>query len=160
LRPLPRLRPAWLAAADDGNPELRLALALAGQHGSRADDPVRVHWISLDAKHPGRFLATSESLVKTPRQVCTGTHCTSDCIALVDRRIVEASEGLLPLIPVPGTAGRLSDIALFLSSRTDDERLLGLSRALMALDWQRLGRLGVLFTAPGSRDLPPAAYGI
>ena len=54
LSPLPSLDPAWLDAAQDGSPELRLAAALAAQDVSLRHKNgevflgLRAHWMPLD----------------------------------------------------------------------------------------------------------------
>src|SRR5690606_14658166 len=52
--PIPRLRPEWIACADDGSAEFRLAVACALQTGSLdkqgkpvPDEGVRRHWLTL-----------------------------------------------------------------------------------------------------------------
>jgi CRISPR-associated protein Csx17 len=75
LSPIPPLSPAWLGACDEGRPELRLALALAGagrfEAGQRVDH-VRCHWLPLDPRQPRRFHARERRLADDPRVVCGG----------------------------------------------------------------------------------------
>lgn len=140
LSPLPKLSNGWLAAANDDSAELRLALALASQHGSadsRLTDSIRRHFLPLDEKQR-RF---SESLARTADAVCTGDDLQTVCLALVRRRIVEAGkENLahLPLVPVRGAEASLEDLARLLAGQLDEVRILKLARPLMALDWQEL----------------------
>jgi CRISPR-associated protein Csx17 len=150
----------FAAAAD--SPELRLALALAGAHGTRRTDgaaaenrlvwhranPVRRHFLPLE--HPGerpptswrprRFAAAGEKLAADPSVVCTTGDFERDAISLVQRRIVEAHHSLrdfLPLAPVPGTEASLADLHDFLSGRLNTAEILPLARPLMALEWAR-----------------------
>jgi CRISPR-associated protein Csx17 len=149
LYPLPRLSCGWLAAANDGSPELRLALALASQHGSTdhrfMEDSIRRHFLPLNRKTQDkvrqRFLLDSsgESLARTAEVVCTGDDLQTVCLALVRRRIVEArQESLshLPLVSVRGAEASLDDLALLLAGQLDEARILNLARPLMALDWR------------------------
>jgi CRISPR-associated protein Csx17 len=139
LPPLPKLSSSgWLAAANDDSAELRLALALASQHGSadsRLTDSIRRHFLPLDEKQR-RF---SESLAKTADVVCTGDDLQTVCLALVRRCVVKAGqEGVshLPLMPVRGAEASLDDLALLLGGKLDEARILNLARPLMALDWR------------------------
>ncbi|NIA21573.1 MAG: type I-U CRISPR-associated protein Csx17, partial [Anaerolineaceae bacterium] len=152
LQPLPELGTAWLAAANDGSAELRLALALASQHGA-ADgyptDSIRRHFLPLD-KGQRRFLVANESLVNTADIVCTADDLQTVCIALVRRRIVEAGQrGLshLPLMPVKGAGAPLEDMVRLMAGELDEMRILSLARPLMALDWRK-------FHAPWERARP------
>lgn len=147
LAPIPRLGPRWIVAADDGGPELRLALALAlaagsWQRGARRD-PVRHHWLPLQ---PGgeRFLTTGgdkPALRADVRVVATGRDAVGDLIAIVQRRLIEADSGAgrsLPLVGKPGTEARAVDIEAFVSGQVDADRVCGLARALAATHVTRL----------------------
>lgn len=62
-----------------------------------------------------------------------------DLIALVERRIVEASQRgnrTLPLVAARGAGARLDDLARFLTGDVDAERTASLGRALMAVAWE------------------------
>lgn len=145
LRPLPRLRPGWLRAADDGSAELRLALAFASQHGIEEDGPldwshpIRRHFLPLD-RTGRRFAVQGETLASSPEVVCQGEDFETVGLSVLRRRIVEAGqEGLpqLPLVGVPGAEVSLQEIALFLAGDLDERKILDLARPLMALDWRR-----------------------
>jgi CRISPR-associated protein Csx17 len=136
LRIVSNLNSGWLEAADDGSPEFRLALALAAQFG------VRRHWLPLDKG--GRNLAKLDDgqFAKSPSVVCFGRDLVSDCIALVNRRIVEAGqkgERLIDLWPMnPFFAARQGDLNLFLAGVLSQEKILGLAQAFMMLDPRQL----------------------
>jgi CRISPR-associated protein Csx17 len=130
--PAPRLRPEWVQAADDGSAELRLALALALQvDDSNRDtnrDGVRRHWLTLEK---GRYKDARSG------RVINGRSGIDDAIALVSRRLIEASargERRLPLEPGCGVAASRHDLARLLAGQVDLDRCLALARALMALD--------------------------
>lgn len=169
LRPLPRLSARWLAAANDGRAELRLALALAGQHGPSPQDhapdlvdPVRRHFLPLD-RTGERFEIQEDALAAPADLVCKGGSLEAVAIALVGRRIMEAGRrGLphLPLVPVPGTEARVADIAAFLAGDVDDAAVLGLARPLMALDWRRFALPPGWRRAPAGEAGEVALYGI
>lgn len=147
LRPIPPLSLGWVAAVDDGSPEVHLALALAnagrsphlatpGLKGRRERDPIRRHWLPLDKT--GRAFATSErGLRQDPGVVCAGRDPLGDLLALVSRRIVEAKQrglGAPSLAATRGWTARLGDLAAFVSGEVDVTRCMGLARAFMALD--------------------------
>jgi CRISPR-associated protein Csx17 len=134
--PVPRLRPEWVTAADDGTPEFRLALACALQL-----DPVRRHWLPLGK--PGRFATADsggKSLQTGPEVIMQGRDGVSDAIALVSRRLLEAAqrgERRLPLTPAYRAVSTPPDLADLVAGSVDLNRTLALARALMALDGRR-----------------------
>ena len=146
-QPVPRLRPEWVAASYDGTAVFRLALAFALQaRGFRREtgtpiDPIRRHWLPLARKQPWRFATTGQGagtkLDVQPDVVMYGRRGLDDAIALVERRLVEASqrEGRhLPLKAAPRAATGIADLAALLAGGVDLDRTLTLARALMALD--------------------------
>ena len=146
-QPVPRLRPEWVTASDDGTPEFRLALAFALQarsfHLEQAApvDPVRRHWLPLDRESPWRFSTTGTGstarLDISPEVVMRGRRGLDDAVALVERRVVEASQRgsrHLPLKAAPNAAAGIAGLASLLSGGVDLDRTLTLARALMALD--------------------------
>ncbi len=156
IGPCPALTPGWLGAAADDSPEWRLAVALgsaaAEYHRGRPIDPVRAHCLPLGK--PGRYATTAEKrLVNDPRVVVSGRDAISDLVALVERRLVEAAqrgERHLPLTAARGAGARSADLAALLLGTVDLERVLSLSRALMAMRWCD----AVLPEVPGVRGSP------
>lgn len=144
--PCPTLSPGWLNAATDDSPEWRLAISLGsaarGYRDGRPIDSVRAHALPIDPKKGWRYaVGADKRLVNDPRVVITGRDALSDLIALVERRLVEASQRgsrALPLVSSYGAGARLDDLARFLAGEVDAERVLALGRALMALDWRRV----------------------
>lgn len=144
LRPLPPLGPGWLRAADDGSPELRLALALAGAGAARGPDgrpfdAIRHHWMPLDTR--GGFRTAEGGLQRDPRVVMTGRAPLADLCGLVERRLIEAerdSRRILPIQAGPGRGASIADLMALIDGRVDLARTLDLARALAALDWGRL----------------------
>ena len=175
-QPVPPLRPEWVTASYDGTPEFRLALAFALQarsfHPERATpvDPVRRHWLPLDRKSPRRFSTTGAGsmarLDVSPEVVMGGRRALDDAIALVERRLVEASQRgsrHVPLEAAPHAAAAIADLASLLSGGVNLDRALTLARALMALDrkaWARRYTSMELPSAPGrpNRDGPDDAW--
>ena len=146
-QPVPRLRPEWVAATYDGTPEARLAVDFALQaRGFRRQegtpiDPVRRHWLPLDRKQPWRFATTgtgaSTRLNAQPEVVMHGRRGVDDAVALVERRLVEASQRgdrHLLLKAAPRAAACTADLVALLSGGVDMDRTLAMARVLMALD--------------------------
>lgn len=126
--PLPPLRPEWVSAADDGSAEWRLAVAFALQAaGFRRNDeipidPVRRHWVAAKNQETAA--------------VMQGRRGADDAIALVRRRLVEATQrGLrrLPLMPARQAATRLADLAALTAGEVDLDHTLSCARVLMAV---------------------------
>jgi CRISPR-associated protein Csx17 len=121
--PIPKLRPDWVPAADDGSAEFRLAVAFALQWDERPFGNIRRHWI------PGKNDGTSA--------VIKGRNGIDDAIALVKRRLIEASQNgqrRLTLKPQIRASAAPNDITKLLAGSVDIDRTLALARALMALD--------------------------
>ncbi|MEQ8768683.1 MAG: type I-U CRISPR-associated protein Csx17 [Planctomycetota bacterium] len=157
--PCPTLSPGWLDAAADDSPEWRLAVSLgsaarAYKHG-RPIDPVRAHTLPLDPKKQWSYaIGTDKRLIHDPRVVMTGRDPLSDLVALVERRLVEASQRgsrTLPLVARYGAGARLDDLARFLAGEVDVERVVALGRALMAIDWKRVRLSPVRVDSRGDR---------
>ncbi len=154
LSPLPSLRRGWIAAADDGSTELRLALALASQdvalrdRGKAIIANLRSHWLPLDRARgvryaqaqrlSARFATDSNGLANDPDVVCLSDDLERDCIALVRRRVqiapTLAARGL-GLFGARGAEAPLADVMAFLAEDVDDARVLALARAFMAVEW-------------------------
>ena len=146
--PIPPLSPAWLAACDDGTAVWRLAVALgsaaAGYERQRAIDPVRHHWLPLK-RGARRFDEREKRLANDPRVVITGRDPVGDCIALVERRLVEAAAAgrrRLPLVTVPGYEAEPADLAQLVSGGVDLARVVALARALMPVRWSHVPASG------------------
>lgn len=118
---IPKLRPQWALAAEDGSSEFRLALAFAMQRD------VRRHWLS---REKGKFVDG-----RTDR-VMQGRGGIEDAIAVVERRLIEGSQRgsrSLPLLGVGVFASRF-DLTRLLAGGVDVDSCLRLARALMAID--------------------------
>jgi len=151
--PIPLLSAGWLLAADDGSSEFRLALSFALQvsagNNSRAEqvDGVRRHWLPLVAARVPRFAVSGDTqhprLDMRPEVVLDGRDGIGDAIALVTRRLFEASQKgqrAFPLVPAPGAATSPADVMDWISGEVDANRTLELGRALMAIDRRAMSR--------------------
>lgn len=166
--PVPSLRPEWVPAASDGSPEFRLSLALALQAGGfsrktrHPADSVRKHWLPMER---GRFMATGAGsqarLHVGPEVIMRGRRGLDDAIALVERRLIEASqrgERRLPLVAAYRAAAHPADLAALLAGAVDLDRTLALARALMALDPQRWAMHPVPPASPVGGGQPDDAW--
>lgn len=142
--PCPMLSPAWLEVAADDSPEWRLALSLGSAARGYDEqgcpfDSVRAHALPIDPKKREKYaVGADKRLINDPRVVMKGRDPLGDLIALLERRIVEASQRgsrRIPLVARVGAGARLDDLARFLAGEVDAERVVSLGRALMALDW-------------------------
>ena len=146
-KPVPPLRPEWVAASDDGSAEFRLAIALALQasdfHRERGTpiDPIRRHWLPLESQRQARFAITGSGagarLDVRPEVVMHGRHGLDDAIALIQRRMVEASQqGRRHLLLKAAARANacITDLTELLAGNVDLDCTLAMGRALMALD--------------------------
>ncbi|WP_321491792.1 type I-U CRISPR-associated protein Csx17 [uncultured Desulfobacter sp.] len=133
------LSPGWIAASDDGSPEFRLSVALACQYR------IRRHWLPLN-----KFGRLDDA--GAPSVVCHGRNLIADCIAFINRRLIEssarASRAFDQTPARQNLCADLRDIAVFLQGGTDHHRLLRLARAFMALDIKALGEKDTPLSRP------------
>lgn len=159
---MPPLSHGWLDVTHDGTAEWRLACALAsGAADYRAGVPrdgVRRHWLPLEGS---RYAIREDRLIADPGVVANGRDSVSDFIAVVIRRLVEASqqgERQLPLQAAPGYGARPEDLVKWLSSAVDDAKVAGLARAFMAVRWRTVPSQAVTRTAVVDRQWPEEAW--
>ena len=173
LRPPPVLSSEWVHAADDGSSEFRVAtalagLGLAGQRAGgamsvatgRSDDatsaqespkapPMASHFAPIDVVGyvSNRRPVWSTSTI-SPNVVWGTGNLVTNMIAVLDRRLVEATIRSLPDKPFAGAAhARLADVAAFLSGNFDDSRCAAL---LAGLIWVSSAHPRMNTTAPVS----------
>jgi CRISPR-associated protein Csx17 len=154
--PIPRLRPEWIRAADDGSAELRLGVAFALQCGEARGGPrrdgIRRHWLTLEK---GRYQADGSD------RVIQGRNGVEDAIALLTRRLIEAcqrGERRLPLEAGRGFAASHHDLARLLAGDVDLDRCMALARSLMALDISQLERDRLPLQRAPAADWPDDAW--
>lgn len=142
---VPRLRGDWLAAADDGSPEFRLAAAFASQ------ERVRRHFLPLN-KFGNQLDEKGGASV-----VCAGRDFVADAIAMIDRRLVESAKDASRSVGQDaGVFASLADIAVFLRGARDTGRILSLARALMAVDYEDKPRLSI----PPANEMPDDTFAL
>jgi CRISPR-associated protein Csx17 len=160
------LKPEWVEAVNDGSPEFRLALALGSAAASyfkgKPSDPVRHHVLPLE---PGarRFKTADKKLVNDPRVVVSGRDPLRDLATIVERRLIEAAQQgqrRSRLVAAAGCGARFDDLVGFLRGDVDLDRLFGLARAFMALDWRKWDSKKHLPQSVGStfREIPEECW--
>jgi len=167
-QPVPPLRPEWVVASNDEMPEFRLALAFALQGGVSENygivDPIRRHWLPLDQDNPRCFATSGTGLRMQSDVVMHSRRGLDNAIALVQRRLVEASqhEGRhLPLNAARQTDASIADLTALLTGAVDLDRTLSLARALMALDgkaWATWAQTHIMERRPHGSDWPDDAW--
>lgn len=139
--PIPKLRPDWVPAADDGSPEFRLAVTCALQNA------IRRHWI------PRKNDETAA--------VLNGRNGQDDAIALVERRLIEAGqrgERRLPLLAAYRASAAPADLAALVAGQVDLDRTMALARALMAIDGRAWAEKPSPAQIAPAGDLPDDAW--
>lgn len=161
--PIPKLRAEWIEAANDGSAEFRLALAFAAQAAdlskSKAPQhPVRVHFQTLKL---GRFATSgsmaSQRLLSEPQVVINQRNPIDDCIAIVNRRLIDrAALGVncFPLQARHGFSANAADLAALLSASLDLERTMLLARASCALNFSKAASI----TSAANTEFPDDAW--
>ena len=143
LHPLRDLPSEWLKTLPP-SPELRLAVALAGQIGVQTDEradykqPVRIHFLPFkwDQQYKSWNLRAFAEQAG-PEVVATTGNFLRDASAVVRRRL---HTGRFALCAGYGHYASLSDLAAFLRG-VDEARVLALAQLSMALDWKDSPRL-------------------
>ncbi len=141
--PIPPLRTEWISAIAEDSAEFRLALALGSgaadySRQSAPSDPIRYHFLPLE-RGERKYKTQDKRLAKDPRAVANGRDPIRDLMAIVQRRLIEsemAGQRRLRLVAAPGCAAGPADLAHFLEGNLDYEKLLALSRGLMAVRWK------------------------
>jgi CRISPR-associated protein Csx17 len=144
LHPLRNLPVEWLKALPP-SPELRLAVALAGQVGVQEDEradykqPVRIHFLPFEWDQNYKSWDTHAFAAHAgPAVVAISGNLLRDASALVRRRL---HNGRFALCAGYCHYAPLADMAAFLRGEVDEARVLALARPLMALKWQDAPRL-------------------
>jgi CRISPR-associated protein Csx17 len=147
----------------DNSAEFRLALALGSAAASyfkdKPSDPIRHHFSPLE---PGatRFKTADKKLVNDPRVVGSGRDPLRDLAAILERRLIEATQKgqrRSRLVAAAGCGARFDDLARFLCGTIDTDRLLGLARAFMAIKWDQWSREHLQRT-PESTETPEECW--
>ncbi|HEV3112949.1 MAG TPA: type I-U CRISPR-associated protein Csx17 [Candidatus Binataceae bacterium] len=129
-QPLGGLSARWIAAADDGTAELRLAAALSSIRSAGAVGSIRVNLVPVDPAHP-RSWATGAAQTSW-----VGNSLASRIASVAVRRVMDMQR-----LSVEGSAfdAALSlcpeDVAIFLDGDVDDALLEDLLFGCLWIDW-------------------------
>jgi CRISPR-associated protein Csx17 len=161
LAPVPPLSPAWLCAADDGSPELRLAASLASVfvlHDGRSI-PLRSQMEPVTARVQGGRLRAEWDAAAVRDVVWVDGELASALNAVLARRLVLCGQWIATTYPDRATQpARRADIAAFIEGRTDDARVADLLWGTILIDWSRCDRPPFADSAGG--PALPALYGL
>lgn len=144
---LPHLSDAWIAQADDGSAEFRIALALAGLQNIRA-------YLAPVAREKAYWQWSPES-----RNYVWGQgDLVRNLVRVVERRVMEAGrKDEEPFAAFNKQGAELGHIQGFLAGRTDDARIAAL---LLGLIWADLPEIAPAPSAKMPAALLPSAYPI
>lgn len=165
LQPVPPLSPEWLAEANDGSVEFRLAASLAsvwGRYGIESGAtlmPLRRQLEPVQTRKSDRGLVVRWD----PDAMRDVAWIAGDPIgalnAVLRRRLVLAVRAGAGSYPDHGAlTASLGDIADFIEGRIDDERLADLLWGLILLDWSRIGPENSLARRAHARSPLPGAF--
>jgi CRISPR-associated protein Csx17 len=132
LGPCPPLGPGWVAAADDGTPEVRLAASLASLGAREGAGGLRLHLTPCSVERGRAAWDPNERR----RAVWRGS--LEDAMLAVLQRRALGLEGAAGWTDGAAWPALLSDVASFLMGQTDDARLEALVRGLALVDASRL----------------------
>ncbi|MEI7938217.1 MAG: type I-U CRISPR-associated protein Csx17 [Verrucomicrobiota bacterium] len=156
LRPLQGLSPRWLAEADTGSREFRLAAALASLSGNFGEDwlALRCHLEPVVTPRRGQFAWAANAT----NDVQWSAAPLPDVLnAIFARRLIRAEKAGTG--GLPDTAryyASVADIAAFIEGETDDALLANLLWGLCLIDWSVVAENALL---PGA-CAPPALYAL
>lgn len=155
LRPLQGLSTQWLEQAADGSPEFRLAASVAGIRGQREGiGPFRAFLEEVDVTKFVTWSPGSTSAVWSNRTL------EANLAAVFRRRQLEAFRAGQNGVPLSSPRpARLADVAAFLRSETDDEKLASLLWALPALNWSDV-EFNLAETTPPAELAAPFEFGV
>ena len=156
LRPLQGLSPRWLAEADTGSREFRLAAALTSLTGSFGEDwlALRCHLEPVVTPRRGQFTWAANAT----NDVQWSEAPLPDVLnAIFARRLIRAEQAGTGGLPDTARCyASVADIAAFIEGETDDALLADLLWGLCLIDWS-----AVTESAPSPGVCaPPALYAL
>ena len=136
--PLHGLRPEWVVQCDDGEPEVRIAAALASIRSTGKVGPIRANMAGVDAAKP-RAWATGRG-----QQKWYGNSLVDRLAGVLSQRMMDADRLSAPATPIEAML-EISprDVVPFLYGETDDQRLEELLWGFTLVDSREEG-LGAL----------------
>ncbi len=156
LRPLQGLSPHWLAEADTGSREFRLAAALTSLTGSFGEDwlALRCHLEPVVTPRRGQFAWAANAT----NDVQWSEASLPDVLnAIFARRLIRAEKAGTGGLPEAARCyASVADIVAFIEGETDDALLADLLWGLCLIDWS-----AATGSAPSpSACAPPALYAL
>ena len=156
IQPLSCLTYRWIADADTGSRELRLAASLASLTGNFGDDwlALRCHLEPVKTPRRGQFAWADN----TTNDVQWSEAPLPDVLnAIFARRLIRAEKaGTGGLSDTARCYASVADIAAFIEGETDDALLAGLLWGMSLIDWS--ADLDPLASPPACA--PPALYAL
>lgn len=130
LPPVPWLRAAWIAQADDGSHEFRLAAALASLASPGC--LMAAHLAPIILTRGQRQWAKPEDSAAQRRRVWTDAPLAANLIRVLQRRLLEAEQGDEPQDKplAGGVSADAAALAAFLQGTVNEERLTALLHGL------------------------------
>lgn len=132
ITPIAGLSHEWLAAADDGSPEFRLAIALASVHDAEQRiGPLRANLEAVDwARKKCRAWAEKDRSV-----VWNAADLPTNLASVLQRRLMDAARHGCTHLPLASfSSAPLDVVAAFLADELDEERVEGLMWGLMLVN--------------------------
>ena len=187
LKPPPRLSRDWILRADDGTPEFRIAVALAGlgcssssfsdEQLSKSPDnvkasasvvpdlPMVAHFAPINERSvrrgrlPRQLEWSSDFTEMPPTVVWSAGNLVSNMAAVLERRIIEGVIRSLPDKPLTGaTHARIADVMKFIVGDFNDARCASLLAGLIWVAPTQLSGRNAPVDTPVS--YPPFAYSV
>lgn len=149
IGPVPELSPEWVRRADDGSPEFRIALALAGL-SLRGEEGGKTRYLGMRA-HLAPVALDGRSWDDNAGLTCWGAGpIERNLAAVLHRRRIEAvrmnAEGE---VLRSRTGATLADVQRFIDRQTDDRQIAELLAGLACAD------LGAVAPPQASEDVTP-----
>jgi CRISPR-associated protein Csx17 len=132
-RPLGGLSSRWIAAADDGSIEVRLAAVLSSIRAAGGVGPLRANLLPIDPAKPRSWASGAA------QTAWVGNSLPSKMAAIVARRVMDADRLSVEGSPFDAAAILCpEDVAAFLDGEVDEVLLEDLLFGFLWIDWRRL----------------------
>lgn len=152
IRPLANLDPEWLTVVNDGSPEFRLAVALAGLEGTKTLPPIRGYLEQVEVTKLVNWAPGSTSAVWSKKPLAANLG------AVFRRRLLENYRAGGVGVPLSSASwASLPDVVAFLNEELDDAKLSDLLWALIGVTQRRPPTTA---NAPDESTHVPMAFGI
>jgi CRISPR-associated protein Csx17 len=132
--PVPLLSQRWIQASNDGTPEWRIAMALSSIHGVPDQlGPLRIHLEPVTLKWQQPDWTEANKAV-----VWNSSSLPQNMAAVLERRMLEAKRAGVDVVPLfAHRFAQPADVAAFLSSNVDEDRLESLLWGASLINWSK-----------------------